>query len=120
MNLVEELGTRVLCGDGAMGTLLMAQGVPLQQCFEELCVSEPDRIRTIHEQYISAGARVIKTNTFGANAVRLERFGMKGRVADIKRAAVRVAREAATGEMFMWWEASGRWDWAEEANRAGH
>ena len=88
---------RVLCGDGAMGTLLMAEGVPLQQCFEELCVSEPDRIRTIHERYISAGARVIKTNTFGANAVRLERFGMEGRVAEVNRAAARVAKEAARG-----------------------
>lgn len=97
MNLVEELGTRVLCGDGAMGTLLMAEGVPLQQCFEELCVSEPDRIRRIHEQYLSAGARVIKTNTFGANSVRLERSGIEGRVAEINRAAVRVAQEAAKG-----------------------
>ena len=98
MDLLDELEARVLCGDGAMGTLLMAEGVPIERCFEELCVSEPDRIRGIHEQYIGAGARVIETNTFGANAVRLERFGMEACVAEINRAAVRVAREAAKGK----------------------
>lgn len=96
MDLVDELETRVLCGDGAIGTLLLAEGVPLERCFEELCVSDPDRIRTIHEQYIGAGARVIKTNTFGANAVRLERFGMESRVAEINHAAARIAKKAAS------------------------
>lgn len=98
MDLLEELETRVLCGDGAIGTLLLAEGVPLERCFEELCVSEPDRIQAIHEQYIGAGARVIETNTFGANAVRLARFGMEKRVAEINRTAVRVARKAASGK----------------------
>lgn len=83
-----------------MGTLLLADGIPLERCFEELCVSEPDRIRTIHEQYIGAGARVIKTNTFGANAVRLERFGMEGRVAEVNHAAAQVAKKAASGKEF--------------------
>ena len=98
MDLAAELETRVLCGDGAMGTLLLADGIPLERCFEELCVSEPDRIRTIHEQYIAAGARVIKTNTFGANAVRLERFGMEDRVAEINHAAAQIVKEAASGK----------------------
>jgi methionine synthase I (cobalamin-dependent) len=98
MGLLDELEARVLCGDGAMGTLLMAAGVPLERCFEELCVSEPDRIQTIHEQYIGAGARVIETNTFGANAVRLARFGMEGRVAEINYASVRIAKEAKQGK----------------------
>jgi methionine synthase I (cobalamin-dependent) len=95
MDLLDELETRVVCGDGAMGTLLLDNGVPIERCFEELCVSEPERIETIHQAYIAAGARVIKTNTFGANAVRLERFGMEGRVSEINRAAVAVAKGAA-------------------------
>jgi methionine synthase I (cobalamin-dependent) len=98
MDLLDELQTRVLCGDGAMGTLLLAAGIPLERCFEELCVTEPDRIGTIHRRYIDAGARVIKTNTFGANAVRLERFGLAGRVVEINRAAAQVAVEAARGK----------------------
>ena len=95
MDLLDELQSRVLCGDGAIGTLLLAAGIPLERCFEELCVTEPDRIETIHRQYVDAGARVIETNTFGANAVRLERFGLEGRVAEINRAAAHVAVKAA-------------------------
>jgi len=95
MDLLDELETRVVCGDGAMGTLLLDDGVPIGRCFEELCVSEPERIGDIHQSYIAAGARVIKTNTFGGNAVRLERFGMEGRVSEINRAAVAVAKGAA-------------------------
>lgn len=95
MDLLDELETRVVCGDGAMGTLLLAAGVPIGRCFEELCVSEPDRIQQIHEAYIAAGARLIKTNTFGANAVRLERFRMEGHVSEFNKAAVAVAKGAS-------------------------
>jgi homocysteine S-methyltransferase len=98
MNLLDELETRVVCGDGAMGTLLVAAGVPIERCFEEMCVSEPKRIQKIHENYIAAGARVVKTNTFGANEVRLERFGMGKRVREINHAAVEVAKSAAKGK----------------------
>jgi len=56
MDFLDELQAGVLCGDGAIGTLLLEEGIPLERCFEELCLSEPDRIRTIHEQYIGAGA----------------------------------------------------------------
>ncbi len=97
MDLLDELQTRLVCGDGAIGTLLLEQGVPLERCFEELNVSEPERIRAIHEEYIAAGARVIETNTFGANAVRLERFGFENRVMEVNRAAAQVARAAAKG-----------------------
>jgi methionine synthase I (cobalamin-dependent) len=98
MDLLDELQTGVLCGDGAMGSLLLAAGIPIERCFEELCVTEPDRIETIHRQYITSGARVIKTNTFGANVVRLERFGLEGRVVEINRAAAQVAVKAARGK----------------------
>ncbi len=98
MDLLDELQTRVLCGDGAIGTLLLEEGIPLERCFEELCVTEPDRIEKIHQQYIGAGARVIETNTFGANAVRLERFGLEGRVTEINRAAAHIAATTARGK----------------------
>jgi homocysteine S-methyltransferase len=97
MDLLEELQLRIVCGDGAMGTLLLDRGVPVDRCLEELCVSEPDRIRAIHHEYVAAGARVIETNTFGANAVRLARFGFEHRVVEINQAAVRIAQKAARG-----------------------
>jgi homocysteine S-methyltransferase len=98
MDLLDELQTRVLCGDGAMGTLLMEAGIPLDRCLEELSVTEPDRIEKIHRQYIGAGARVIATNTLGANAVRLEKFGLEERVAEINRAAAAIAVKTAQGK----------------------
>jgi len=81
-----------------MGTVLLEDGIPLETCFEELCVTQTKRIETIHEQYICAGARVIETNSFGANAIRLERFGLEGRVAEINRAAAQVASKSARGK----------------------
>jgi homocysteine S-methyltransferase len=98
MDLLDELQTQVLCGDGAIGTLLLEAGIPLDRCFEELCVTEPARIEKIHQQYIGAGARVIETNTFGANAVRLERFGLEGRVGEINRAGAQIAVKTAQGK----------------------
>ncbi|HSP46142.1 MAG TPA: homocysteine S-methyltransferase family protein [Chthoniobacterales bacterium] len=95
MDLLGELGRRVVCGDGAMGTTLLNAGLPIERCFEELSMSQPERIRKIHEDYIAAGAEVIKTNTFGGNEVRLGRFGLENRVAEINGAAVAVARSAA-------------------------
>lgn len=98
MDLLDELQSRVVCGDGGMGTMLIEAGVPLERCFEELCVTEPERIETIHQRYIAAGARVIETNTFGANAVRLERFGLEHQVREINCAAAHLAVKAAHGK----------------------
>src|SRR5206468_12559147 len=98
MDLLAELEERLVCGDGAMGTLLLDRGVPVDRCLEELCISDPDRIRAIHEEYVAAGARVIETNTFGANAIRLARFGLDNRVREINKAAVSLAKQAARGK----------------------
>src|SRR6266853_1579438 len=98
MDLLAELEERLVCGDGAMGTLLLDRGVPVDRCLEELCISDPDRIRAIHEEYVAAGARVIETNTFGANAIRLARFGLDNRVREINKAAVSLAKKAARGK----------------------
>jgi methionine synthase I (cobalamin-dependent) len=96
MDLLEELESRIVCGDGAMGTLLLDR-CAVDRCQEELCVSEPARIRAIHDEYIGAGARVIGTNTFGVNAVRRAPFGFQNRVVEINEAAARIAKDAVTG-----------------------
>ena len=98
MNLLDELQEHVVCGDGAMGTLLLDQGLPMESCLEEVCVTDPDRVRAIHCDYIAAGARVIETNTFGANAARLSRFGFENRVSEFNRAAAKLAKETAAGK----------------------
>jgi homocysteine S-methyltransferase len=81
----------VLC-DGAMGTALYARGVFINRCFDELNLSQPDLVRGVHEEYLQAGAEIVETNTFGANALRLERYGLADRVAEINQAGVRPRR----------------------------
>jgi methionine synthase / methylenetetrahydrofolate reductase(NADPH) len=84
----------VLC-DGAMGTLLYAKGVFINRCYDELNLSQPDLIRAIHHDYLQAGAEIIETNTFGANAFRLVRHSLADKVEEINRMGARLAREAA-------------------------
>jgi len=84
----------ILC-DGAMGTLLYSKGIFINRCYDELNISQSDLIRGIHHEYLQAGAEVIETNTFGGNAVRLERHGLQDKVHDINFHGARVAKEAA-------------------------
>src|SRR5579863_5367985 len=83
-----------LC-DGAMGTLLYSNGVFINRCYDELNLSQPDLIRSIHHDYLQAGAEIIETNTFGGNAFRLARHSIADKVRDINRAGARLAKEAA-------------------------
>ncbi len=92
--LVRIKQSPVLC-DGAMGTLLYARGIFINRCYDELNLSQPDLIRAIHHDYLQAGAEIIETNTFGANAFRLARHSIADKVRDINRAGARLAREAA-------------------------
>jgi methionine synthase / methylenetetrahydrofolate reductase(NADPH) len=85
-------GATVLC-DGAMGTMLYARGVFINRCYDELNLSQPELVREVHAEYLQAGAEVVETNTFGANAFRLEMHGLKDKVREINRAGVRLARE---------------------------
>ncbi|QHN04231.1 bifunctional homocysteine S-methyltransferase/methylenetetrahydrofolate reductase [Granulicella sp. WH15] len=82
----------VLC-DGAMGSMLYGRGVFINRCYDELNLSQPDVVRGVHLEYLQAGAEVIETNTYGANSIRLKRFGLEARVAEINLAGVRLARE---------------------------
>src|SRR6266436_4126185 len=84
----------VLC-DGAMGTLLYSKGIFINRCYDELSVSQPELIRNAHHEYLQAGAEVIETNSFGANALRLERHGLADKVAEINLAAARLAKDTA-------------------------
>ncbi len=92
--LLEQLQQRPILCDGAMGTLLYARGVSYEQCFDALNLTRPELIQGIHREYISAGAQIIETNTFGANRAKLEAYGLEEQVRDINFRAVRLAREA--------------------------
>ncbi|MGH2404533.1 MAG: bifunctional homocysteine S-methyltransferase/methylenetetrahydrofolate reductase, partial [bacterium] len=84
-----------MLADGAMGTMLYARGVPFDQCFDATNLTDPDLVRGIHEAYITAGAELVETNTFGANRLKLAVHGLAERASAINSAGARVAREAA-------------------------
>jgi methionine synthase / methylenetetrahydrofolate reductase (NADH) len=93
-DLLTALGERVLICDGAMGTMLHAAGNSLDRALPELNLSNAALVSTIHESYLSAGADVILTNTFGANRIRLAEHGLGEMVADINLAGARIAARA--------------------------
>ena len=98
---LEELGRRLIIGDGAMGTLLYSRGVRLDTNFECLNLHVPELIRQVHEEYLAAGSRLLETNTFGANAPRLAGFGLDGQARAINLAGARLAREAAGDDAYV-------------------
>jgi homocysteine S-methyltransferase len=85
---------RPILADGAMGTVLYARGIFINRCYDELNLSDPNLILSIHEEYLQAGAQLLESNTFGANRFRLARHGLAGKMAEINAAGVRIAREA--------------------------
>jgi homocysteine S-methyltransferase len=94
-SFTDRLSSGVLIGDGAMGTMLYTHGAFLNACFDELNLSRPDLVKQIHSEYIDAGCDFIETNTFGANAFKLARFGLADSIDKINAAAVKLAKEAA-------------------------
>lgn len=82
-----------------MGTILYSHGV--DQCFEELNLSNPEQVEHVHEAYIHAGADVIQTNTYGANYIKLARYGLEDKVKKINQTAVQIAKRASNGEAYI-------------------
>jgi methionine synthase I (cobalamin-dependent) len=83
--------------DGATGTELQNRGAPMDEgawC-AVATATHPDLLRTIHEDYVRAGADIVTANTFASARHLLERAGIGERTAELNRLAVRVAREAA-------------------------
>lgn len=81
--------------DGAMGTVIYEKGIFLNACYDELNLTNPDLIKSIHQSYVDAGADVILTNTFGANRIKLEKYGLTDKVKEINIAGVNLARSTS-------------------------
>jgi len=93
-SIADIFANRPILADGAMGTVLYARGIFINRCYDELNISDPGLILSIHEEYLQAGAELLETNTFGANHFRLARHGLAGKVAEINAAGVHLARQA--------------------------
>lgn len=84
-------GEEYLLFDGAMGTMLQEAGLAAGELPELLCLTSPDEVTAIHRAYVQAGSQVITTNTFGANARKLDD---EAQVAEVFGAAIACARQA--------------------------
>ena len=92
MRILSELGKRLLFFDGGMGTMLQDQGLKAGELPELWNMTRPDVIEAIHRGYLAAGADIIKTNTFGANAVKLRDCGYG--VEEVVIAAVNLVKKS--------------------------
>lgn len=93
---------RILFFDGAMGTQIQSLHLSaddfegLEGCNEVLNATRPHLIAQIHAEHLQAGADIIETNTFGANAMNLGEYGIAHRVHELNLRGARIAREVAT------------------------
>ena len=81
-----------ILADGAMGTMLFASGLQFGDPPEVWNVSQPEVVRRIHRGYLEAGSRIVMTNTFGGNRLRLRLHGLQERVGELNRTAAILLR----------------------------
>ena len=93
--LLDLVKTRTVLLDGAMGTELMARGLPQGTAPEAWNVERPALIKEIHDEYFAAGADVVLTNSFGGSVLKLAGHGLGDRTYELNLAAARLAREIA-------------------------
>ncbi|MDO4549957.1 MAG: bifunctional homocysteine S-methyltransferase/methylenetetrahydrofolate reductase [Planctomycetia bacterium] len=95
-SLRDALMSSCVIFDGAMGTELYRRHVFMNRCFDELNLSNPALIQDIHTKYLEARAEVLTTNTFGANPLALEKYGLLEKTEEINEAGVKLAQNAIT------------------------
>ena len=87
--------------DGAMGTMLYSRGVYINRCYDELNLREADLVRDVHRDYLKAGAEILETNSYGANRVKLARYGLEAEVHAINVRAAQIARDVAGSRAYV-------------------
>lgn len=92
---LERLSFEVIVGDGAMGTMLHAKGVPWEHNFDSINLTKPALVQSIHLEYIAAGAQFLETNTFGANANKLATTEFVNKVREINIDGVKLLKDIA-------------------------
>lgn len=100
-NFLSALHNKILLGDGALGTMLVKEGLPPGENPELWMLSHPEKVQNITKAYLDAGSEVLQTNTFGANRLKLQEYNAQGRVKEINLTAARLVREIAGNKAFV-------------------
>lgn len=100
-DLLHDLSIRPVLADGAMGTRLHDKGADPAEGFDRLNLTRPELVAEVHAEYLAAGAECIETNTFGANAAKLEPLGLAASVREINLRGAELARRAARGSAWV-------------------
>lgn len=100
-NFLRVLKTVGILADGAIGTEIYNRGIFINRCYDELNLTNPDLIKQIHREYLAAGSKLIKTNTFTANRASLSTYGLEAKTRDINAAGVLIAKEVAKEGIFV-------------------
>lgn len=100
-DLLAALRERVLLADAACAPLIYERGIYINQSFEALNQARPHLVKSIHLEFLRAGADLLTTNTFSANRFKLERHGLADKVREINQAGARLAREAAGSDAWV-------------------
>ncbi len=94
MNILEKVQKSGLIFDGAMGSILISNGITGGEAPELWNLKHPDIIREIHRAYYDAGSDVASANTYGASAIKLKKMGVTQSVEEVNRRGVQIARKA--------------------------
>lgn len=89
--LREALKKQIVIADGAMGTML--QKLTIHRCTEYISILQPKTVKDIHKQYLDAGAMLHQTNTYGANRIKLARYGLEHLIEEINVQSVNLLKE---------------------------
>ncbi len=100
-NIIEKMKETPLVFDGAMGTVIYEKGVFINACYDELNLTNPNMIKSIHQDYVESGADVILTNTFGANKFKLEKYCIADKLYEINYQGAKIARNAASEDTYI-------------------
>ena len=99
--MFEALKEKIIIGDGAMGTMLHEKGIPWEMNFDTMNLLQPELVKSIHLEYIAAGAQLIETNTFGANANKLAATEFSKKIREINLAGGKIAQESANPNIWI-------------------
>lgn len=100
-SILDLMDERVVILDGAMGSLLISQGLPAGIPPEIWNITNPDNIKRIHKEYFDAGSDVVLTNTFGGSRLKLVAYKQGNSIEEYNRKAVELAREVCSKEGYI-------------------